>query len=361
MTGFDIYRGRRVLLTGHTGFKGSWLALWLIELGAEVHGYSLAPNTASSLFDEARVESTLASHTVDDVRDHSALSATTRRVQPEIVFHLAAQAIVRRSYREPRETWETNVLGTVNLLEAVRAIPDVRVCQIITSDKCYENPGQTSSFRETDPMGGHDPYSSSKGAAEIAVAAWRRSFFSSPNAASIASARAGNVIGGGDWADDRLIPDCINALTQNQAIPVRNPHAVRPWQHVLEPLSGYLTLAAAQWRDPVTFADSFNFGPSPSGEMNVGCVADMVVKNWSCGRWVQTGIADDRNEPHEAPFLKLDITKARTLLGWKPMFTAEEAIAETVTWYRKRHAESIRFDARAACLEQIHAYARRAG
>ena len=361
MTGVDIYRGRRVLLTGHTGFKGCWLALWLNELGAEVHGYSLAPATEPHLFGEARVESILATHTIGDVRDAAALTALAQRVKPEIVFHLAAQAIVRRSYREPRETWETNVLGTVNLLEAVRATPGVRVCQVITSDKCYENPGQVCSFRETDAMGGHDPYSSSKGAAEIAVTAWRRSYFTSANATSIASARAGNVIGGGDWAEDRLIPDCVRALSQGDAIPVRSPHAVRPWQHVLEPLAGYLTLAAAQWRDPAAFADGFNFGPLPSGNLNVGRVADAVVKNWGSGGWDHTGGAADRDQLHEAHFLKLDITKATTLLDWKPMYTAEEAIAETVAWYRQRHSAGARFDARAACLEQIRAYTRRAG
>lgn len=360
MTAFEIFRGRRILLTGHTGFKGSWLALWLTELGAQVHGYSLAPATEPNLFGEARVESALASHIIGDIRDAAKLTATMQRMKPEIVFHLAAQAIVRRSYREPRETWETNVLGTVNLLEAVRVTSGVRVCQVITSDKCYENPGQVCSFRETDAMGGHDPYSSSKGAAEIAVAAWRRSYFAAENNTSIASARAGNVIGGGDWAEDRLIPDCVRALTKNEAIPVRNPHAVRPWQHVLEPLAGYLTLAAAQWREPQDFADGFNFGPLPSGNINVGKVADIVVKNWGSGRWQHTGDAADRDQLHEARFLKLDITKATTLLDWHPVFTAEEAIAETVQWYRQRHAAGIGFDAKAACLQQIQAYSRRA-
>ncbi len=360
MTGFDIYRGRRILLTGHTGFKGSWLTLWLTELGAQVHGYSLAPVTEPNLFGEARVESVLASHTIGDVRNAATLTATMQRVKPEIVFHLAAQAIVRRSYREPRETWETNVLGTVNLLEAVRMTPGVRVCQVITSDKCYENPGQVCAFRETDAMGGHDPYSSSKGAAEIAVSAWRRSYFAAESTTSIASARAGNVIGGGDWAEDRLIPDCVRALMKGEPIPVRNPHAVRPWQHVLEPLAGYLTLAAAQWREPQTFADGLNFGPLPSGNLNVGKVADVVVKNWGSGRWQHTGNEADRDQLHEARFLKLDITKATTLLNWQPVFTAEEAIAETVQWYRQRHAAGTGFDAKAACLEQIQAYSRRA-
>lgn len=360
MTGFDIYRGRRVLVTGHTGFKGCWLALWLAELGAKVHGFSLAPTTEPNLFREANVESALASHTIGDVRDVNTIQATVQKIQPEIVLHLAAQAIVRRSYHEPRETWETNVLGTINLLEAIRVTPSVRVCQVITSDKCYENPGQVCAFRETDAMGGHDPYSSSKGAAEIAVAAWRRSFFSADSAASIASARAGNVIGGGDWAEDRLIPDCVRALSKGEAIPVRNPHAVRPWQHVLEPLAGYLTLASAQWRDPVGFADGFNFGPLPSGNLNVGRVADVAVKNWGGGRWQHTGDGASHNQLHEARFLKLDITKATSLLEWKPVFPAEEAVAETIAWYRQRHEQGAKFDARTACLKQIQAYSRRA-
>jgi CDP-glucose 4,6-dehydratase len=336
------------------------MALLLTEAGAEVHGFSLAPSTRPSLFVEAGIESVMASHAIGDVRDVSALQSAIQQVNPDIVFHLAAQAIVRRSFHEPRETWETNVLGTVNLLEAVRATPSVRVCQVITSDKCYENPGRVCSFRETDAMGGHDPYSSSKGAAEIAVAAWRRSFFSSANAVSVASARAGNVIGGGDWAEDRLIPDCIRALSKDQPIPVRNPHSVRPWQHALEPLAGYLTLAAAQWRDPSTFADSFNFGPLPSDNIDVSRVADVVVKYWGGGHWEQTGQPADENQPHEAHFLKLDITKATTLLKWKPVFQVEEAIAKTVQWYRRRHTEGSQFDARDACLEQIHEYTQRA-
>lgn len=359
MTSFDLFRDRRILLTGHTGFKGSWLALWLHDLGAQVHGFSLPPATQPSLFEEANVAAVLQSHIVGDVRDAHALLAAMKQTKPEIVFHLAAQAIVRRSYQEPRETWETNVLGTVNLLEAVRATPGVRVCQVITSDKCYENPGQVCAFRETDALGGHDPYSSSKGAAELAVAAWRRSYFSSPGSTSIASARAGNVIGGGDWAEDRLIPDCIRALQAGQPIVIRNAAAVRPWQHVLEPLAGYITLAAAQWRVPAQYADSFNFGPLPSGNLNVGKVADAVLSSWGSGRWEPLDSSSSATQPHEAHFLKLDITKATTLLDWKPVLTASQAITDTVDWYRRRHVEGARFDAQAACRQQIAAYARR--
>lgn len=354
MIDWDVYRGRRVVLTGHTGFKGSWLALWLAELGAEVHGYALTPPTSPSLFDEARVAASLASHTVADVRDMGRLAKALKQAQPELVFHLAAQPIVRRSYREPRETWEVNVLGTVNLLEAVRAVGGVRVCQVITSDKCYENPGQVCAFRETDAMGGHDPYSSSKGAAEIAVAAWRRSFF--PTGVSLASVRAGNVIGGGDWAEDRLIPDCVRALSRGEPVPVRNPNAVRPWQHVLDPLAGYLTLAAAQWRDPTTFSDAFNFGPLPAGNLTVGRVVDLVVETWGAGRWERTAPPETRAALHEAVFLKLDITKATTLLDWAPAVPAEKAIQETVDWYRQRHEQGEQFDAGKACRREIHTY-----
>ncbi len=347
------YAGRRVLVTGHTGFKGAWLVLWLKELGAEVAGFSLPPPTEPSLYAEANVGELLAAEALADVRDATRLVALTQSFRPEIVFHLAAQSLVRRSYREPRTTWETNVLGTVNLLEAVRAMPSVRVCQVITSDKCYENAGRGTAFRETDAMGGHDPYSSSKGAAELAVAAWRRSYF--VDGPSLSSARAGNVIGGGDWAEDRILPDCVRALERGEPIAVRNPAAVRPWQHVLEPLSGYLLLAARQLDDPTRSADAYNFGPPPSGHLTVGEVADIVVKEWGDGRWEHRPSPDEAGG-HEAALLQLDITKATTELGWTPRFTPAEAIAEAVAWYRARHQQGPAFDARAACREQIRYY-----
>ena len=361
-----VFAGRRVLLTGHTGFKGGWLALWLADLGAEVHGFALPPDPGPSLFAEARVEGVTASHEFGDVRDPAAVLACVRRVRPEIVLHLAAQPLVRKSYREPADTWNTNVMGTIHVLEAVRAVGGVRVCQVVTSDKCYENPGQVCAFRETDPMGGHDPYSSSKGAAEIAVAAWRRSFFPperiSDHGCSVSSVRAGNVIGGGDWAEDRIIPDCVRALAAGKPVPVRNPHAVRPWQHVLEPLSGYLALAARQWDEPAAFADGYNFGPLPAGNLTVGVVAGLAVKAWGEGKWEHTppaGGAAARNLLHEATFLKLDITKATTLLDWSPVYTAAEAVSETVRWYRLRHDRGEKFDARETCREQTAAYRHR--
>jgi CDP-glucose 4,6-dehydratase len=356
------FAGRRVLVTGHTGFKGSWLVLWLHELGAEVHGFALPPGEPS-LFAEARVAALLASHQAGDIRDRAALTECVQRVRPEIVFHLAAQSLVRRSYREPAATWDTNVMGTVNLMEAVRHTPAVRVCQVITSDKCYENQRRVCAFRETDPMGGHDPYSSSKGAVELAVSAWRQSFFAPERIAdhgvSLSSVRAGNVIGGGDWAEDRIIPDCVRALGAGQPIPVRNPQAIRPWQHVLEPLSGYLLLAARQWHEPAAFADGYNFGPLPTAHLTVGQMADRVVAAWGTGRWEHQsapGEASAREPLHEAMYLKLDITKAIMLLGWSPVFTAADAVVETIAWYRQRHDEGADFDARSACQRQIAAY-----
>lgn len=356
------FAGRRVLVTGHTGFKGAWLALWLHELGAEVHGMALAPEVPS-LFAEAAVEELLASHTIADVRSAPEVGGCVRRVRPEVVFHLAAQPLVRRSYREPAATWDTNVMGTVNVLEAVRETPGVRVCQVVTSDKCYENPGQVCAFRETDPMGGHDPYSSSKGAVELAVAAWRRSYFPPErvrdHGVSLSSVRAGNVIGGGDWAEDRIIPDCVRALAAGRPVPVRNPAAVRPWQHVLEPLSGYLALAARQWEEPAGFADGYNFGPLPAGNLTVGRVAELAVAAWGGGGLEHAPPARgpaDGDRLHEASFLKLDITKATTLLDWSPAMTAAEAVTETVRWYRQRHQEGAGFDARAACRRQIAEY-----
>ncbi len=362
MSLFDgVYRGSRVLLTGHTGFKGSWLALWLAELGAEVHGYALAPPTDPSLFEAAGVRDVLASHRIADVRDHAALQQCMQQVRPDMVFHLAAQPLVRLSYSEPRETYETNVMGTVNLLEAVRQCDSVRVCQVITSDKCYENHEWVYAYRENDPMGGYDPYSNSKGCAELVVSAYRQSFFNPQDVqrhgVSLATARAGNVIGGGDWAEDRIIPDCMRALSRGETIRVRNPHAIRPWQHVLEPLSGYLWLAARQWLRPGTFEGAWNFGPTGAGNIDVRRIVEQVVAAWGEGGW--TAPESDSDALHEANFLKLDITKASSLLGWGPVCTVPEAVSDTVAWYRAYDKESVD-DVRGFTLGQIAAYVARA-
>lgn len=360
LTGF--YGGKRVFVTGHTGFKGSWLALWLTHMGAKVYGYSLNPPTNPSLFDEAKVAGRLAGHTVGDIRDLGKLTAAVKEARPEVVLHLAAQPLVRLSYAQPRETYEVNVMGTVNLLEAVRACDSVRVCQIITSDKCYENREWVYPYRENDPMGGFDPYSNSKGCAELVVSAYRRSFFSpehiNKHGVSVASSRAGNVIGGGDWADDRIIPDCVRALQKGQAIPVRNPVAIRPWQHVLEPLSGYLTLAAKQGAEPAAFADAFNFGPPPASNINVGQIVQKVLKVWGSGTWDDLSQHEAaKGAVHEAKFLKLDATKAVSLLDWHPRLSVDEAIDYTIGWYRARHAGG--FDAARFTLEQIENYTRK--
>jgi len=331
-----IFAGKRVFVTGHTGFKGSWLSLWLAELGAEVHGYALEPATEPNLFMQAGVADCLASHRIADVRDYSSLRQAMSEARPEIVFHLAAQPLVRQSYSEPRETYETNVMGTVNLLEAVRYTDSVRVCQVISSDKCYENREWVYAYRENDPMGGHDPYSNSKGCTELVVSAYRNSFFHpekiAEHAVSLASSRAGNVIGGGDWADDRIIPDCVRALLAGETIEVRNPNAIRPWQHVLEPLSGYLWLAVMQWNHPGMYEEGWNFGPSGAGNVNVRQIVEQAIRAWGDGDWHAP--ENKHDVLHEANFLKLDITKANSLLSWRPVCSVREAVADTMKWYR---------------------------
>lgn len=354
---FDgVYKGKRVLLTGHTGFKGSWLALWLAEMGAEVHGYALEPATEPSLFAVAGVQDVLASHRIADVRDHEALQACVQAVRPDFVFHLAAQPLVRFSYREPRETYETNVMGTVNLLEAVRQCDSIRVCQVITSDKCYENREWVYAYRENDPMGGYDPYSNSKGCAELVVSAYRQSFFNPEvmrqHGVSLATVRAGNVIGGGDWAEDRIIPDCVRALSKGETIQLRNPCAIRPWQHVLEPLSGYLWLAARQWQEPGHFEGAWNFGPAGAGNIDVRHVVEQVVGAWGGGHWEAP--EQGCNALHEATFLQLDTTKAGNLLGWFPICNISESIADTIAWYQAYYTTS--FDARPFTIQQIADY-----
>jgi CDP-glucose 4,6-dehydratase len=355
------YAGRRVFVTGHTGFKGAWLTRWLLDLGAEVTGYALAPDTTPSLFEQLALAPHLRRHHVADVRDLARLSAAVAEGAPEVVFHLAAQPLVRRSYAEPALTLETNVMGTANVLEAIRATAKPCAAVMVTSDKCYENREQLWGYREDEPMGGHDVYSMSKGAAELVIASWRRSFF--PPAAlarhgvAVASGRAGNVIGGGDHAADRIIPDCIRALTRGEPIPVRNPGAVRPWQHVLEPLGGYLLLGArllgVGTDRPERFCEGFNFGPNTEATRPVRDVVGALLAAWGSGSW------DDRSDPtavHEAKLLRLSIEKAWAALGWSPRWGFERTLAETARWYRAWHEGASGTALDALCSAQIAQY-----
>ncbi len=339
----QFWRGKRVFLTGHTGFKGSWMALWLRQLGAEVTGYALEPPTNPSLYELARVGEGLRS-IIRDVRDDAGVEAAVREARPEIVFHMAAQSLVRRSYADPLGTYATNVLGTANVLEAIRQVGGVRVAVVVTSDKCYQNDELGRAFVEDDPMGGHDPYSSSKGCAELVAAAYRASFLAKQGTA-VATARAGNVIGGGDFAEDRLIPDMVRAISEGKPARIRNPHAVRPWQHVLEPLSGYLLLAERMWHDP-KFAQSWNFGPDDADCRPVADVLQGFIQLWGEGASWQ---ADAGAYPHEAGFLKLDCSKARQL-GWEPRWDLETALRTTVRWYQAQRAGQ---DLRALTFRQI--------
>jgi CDP-glucose 4,6-dehydratase len=338
-----------VLVTGHTGFKGAWLCLWLARLGAQVTGFSLAPDSEPNLFTLARVGNGMQS-LIGDLREAGAVDTALRAAQPEVVFHLAAQSLVRRSYAEPVQTFATNVTGTVHLLEAVRAAPSVRAVVVVTSDKCYENRGIDRGYVEDDPLGGFDPYSASKGCAEIVTACWRRSFFSGPGAAAIASARAGNVIGGGDWAEDRLLPDLIRAFERGTTARIRNPAAIRPWQHVLEPLAGYLQLSEALLADGAQHAHGWNFGPDAGSNATVGTVADLAAGAWGPGAAWDT---DGGVHPHEAGILMLDAGQARRELGWAPRLALARAVADTVGWHRELAAGT---DAAALCARQIAHY-----
>jgi CDP-glucose 4,6-dehydratase len=326
-------RDRSVLVTGHTGFKGGWLAIWLADLGARVHGYALAPPTDPSLFEVARVAEVLASDTRADLADLDALTACVAATRPEVVFHLAAQPLVRDGYRDPTGTIRTNVLGTTHLLEAVRRASSVRAVVVVATDKVYENPELGHPFRETEPLGGHDPYSASKAAAELVVAAYRSSFFGPDgHPARVASARAGNVLGGGDWAVDRLVPDCLRAFPTGQPVQLRHPDAVRPWQHVLDPLAGYVALAERLLGDDGDrFARAWNFGPDPADDATVGEVVERVAARWGDGARVERG--GDAGDL-EAGLLRLDSHAARAELGWRPAWSLDQAIGQTVDWHR---------------------------
>jgi CDP-glucose 4,6-dehydratase len=346
----DFWRGRRVVLTGHTGFKGSWLSMWLHQLGAEVTGYALAPPTEPSLFAMARVGELVRS-TIADVRDAQKLRETLQAARPEVVIHMAAQPLVRRSYAEPVETYATNVMGTVNLLEAVRATPGVRAVVNVTTDKCYLNREWVWGYRETEPMGGHDPYSSSKACSELVTSAYRASFFAKqPDAARVATARAGNVIGGGDWAQDRLLPDVLQAFGSGRPVRLRNPHATRPWQHVLEPLRGYLVLAQKLAVGEGSYDDAWNFGPADEDVQTVQHVVEALARHWGSGAQWQ---ADTGSHPHEAGLLKLDIAKARSRLGWRPVLPLDRGLQWIVDWQRSCDAGA---DPRDVTLSQIRNY-----
>ncbi len=343
-----FWHDRRVLVTGHTGFKGSWLTLWLQSLGAQVTGFSNGVPTQPSLYELARVEDGIESFE-GDVRDPEAIAKAMAACKPEVVIHMAAQPFVRRSFAEPRETYETNVMGTVNALEAVRGSEGVRAVVVVTTDKCYENREWAWGYREDEPMGGHDPYSSSKGAAELVTSAYRRSFFSDPEGPRLASARAGNVIGGGDWGEDRLVPDAMRAALANEAVRVRNPNAIRPWQHVVNPLSGYLVLAQAIWDTP-EHARAWNFGPTDEEAQPVGWVVERLADLWPERiRWA----FDDGPHPHEANYLKLDSSLARARLGWQPLAPLDTALEETVAWYREHEAGA---DMRQVTLDQLERF-----
>lgn len=349
----DFYRGKRVLITGHTGFKGSWLAIWLHELGAEVIGVALDPQTEKDNYVLSGIGSKIKADLRVDIRDGEIMKRIFNEYQPEIVFHLAAQPLVRLSYDEPVETWQTNVMGTINVMEAFRQCPSAKVAVMITTDKCYENREINHAYREDEAMGGYDPYSSSKGACEIAISSWRRSFMNPVDFAkhgkAIASVRAGNVIGGGDWANDRIIPDCIRAIEAGLPIEIRNKNAVRPWQYVLEPLRGYLMLAQKMWENPTEYCEGWNFGPKMDAVVPVWDVATMLTKAYGKGELIDQ---TDPNAPHEANLLMLDIAKAQTRLGWTPRLTTAEAIALTADWYKRYQSENVYN----LCVEEIKSF-----
>lgn len=350
----DFWKGKRVFLTGHTGFKGGWLSLWLASMGAKVTGYALAPNTNPSFFEVVKINNEIDQSYIADIRDLEKIKSAMNNVRPEIVIHMAAQPLVRCSYANPVETYATNVMGTVNVLEGIRTLDCVRAAVIVTTDKCYENKEWTWGYRENEPMGGYDPYSNSKGCAELVTSAYRQSYFApekySEHKVAIASARAGNVIGGGDWSKDRLIPDAIKAFEANEALMIRNPLATRPWQHVLEPLSGYLVLAQALYEQGAKFNGGWNFGPRDEDARSVHDVIDCLINHWGApAAWKQ----DESEQPHEARSLKLDISKAKQFLKWSPKWSLDQAISNISHWHSECQQSA---DMRRVSLNQIQNY-----
>jgi CDP-glucose 4,6-dehydratase len=352
-----IFKDKKIFVTGHTGFQGTWLSLWLKSLGAEVIGYSLEPPTNPSLFEITHIENQI-THIIGDVRDQQHLEKSLIKHNPDILFHLAAQPLVRTSYEKPIETFQTNIIGTANLLEGLRNVSSIRVCVIITSDKCYENLELNKLHKESDPLGGFDPYSASKGAAEIITSAYKNSFFNSNNIkkhnTSISTVRAGNVIGGGDWAIDRIVPDCVRSLILKQPISIRNPKAVRPWQYILEAISGMLWLAVRMWEKPLIFGQPWNFGPdSTKNEITVKELVELILFEWGNGTF-QNKLNKISKEPHEANFLRLDSTKANNILKWKPVYSIEDTIKNTIDWYKKYYSKSENMNQ--VTLEKISSY-----
>jgi CDP-glucose 4,6-dehydratase len=344
----SFWNGKRVLLTGHTGFKGSWLSLWLQSMGAELQGFALDPPTEPSLFVEASVSAGMSS-VIGDIRDYDCVLQVVSDFKPEIVIHMAAQPLVRYSYKNPIETYATNIMGTVHLLEAIRKVGFTKAIVNVTTDKCYENKEWVWGYREDEPMGGFDPYSSSKGCSELVTAAYRRSYFQE-NGIALASARAGNVIGGGDWAKDRLIPDILRAFEAKESVIIRNPHSIRPWQHVLEPLSGYLILAQKLWSNPIFYAQGWNFGPRDEDAKPVEWIVKKLAQSWGNGA---SWDIDQSGNPHEAGYLKLDISRAASMLSWSPRWSLETTLEKIVGWSSEVHNKK---NAATVCLSQIREY-----
>lgn len=347
-----VYRGKKVMVTGHTGFKGGWLCLWLLQLGAEVLGYSLPPPTKPGLFTATGLEGCLR-HVEGDVRNIEQLEKVVDCFQPDMIFHLAAQPLVRLSYEDPVLTFETNVQGTVNLLEIFRKSESAQVFVAVTSDKCYENREWVWGYRECDPLGGHDPYSASKGCAELVIQAYRRSYFAKVAGKRVASVRAGNVIGGGDWARDRIVPDAITALAKGEKVRVRNPCAVRPWQYVLEPLSGYLWLGALMWQNFQSYSEAWNFGPSIESAKTVRQLVEELIRQWGSGEWLDVSNPEDF---YEVPYLRLSSEKAHERLRWQPLYDFQRTIAATVNWYRAFYEGAGAEFLRDLCFFQIAEY-----
>ncbi|MDC0601549.1 CDP-glucose 4,6-dehydratase [Aliiglaciecola sp.] len=349
----NFWKGKRVLITGHTGFKGSWLCLWLKSLGAEISGYALSPNLTHNLFDAAQIRNDITHH-VGNLADPKFLQDCINQQRPQIVFHLAAQAIVRESYESPKQTYETNVMGTLNLLEACRNCKSIKAMVIVSTDKCYENKEWHWGYRESDELGGHDPYSSSKACMEILISSYRRSYFSGDFDAqkklAIATARAGNVIGGGDWAKDRLVPDILDAIKKKSSISLRYPYSIRPWQHVLEPLSGYINLAEKLYSDGTEYAKAWNFGPEDESAKTVRWITDFVIKNYPSDIKI---IEDERDSPHEAKYLKLDCSQSKNSLNWRAKWDLESALLKVIEWSKSTQQDE---HPRAVCLRQIAAY-----